>query len=79
MKTYITAVEVAQNHLDWAQSEDAVDKAIFEMGAAEKSMSLFFQEEQRKDRMYRKTRKAKPKFGELILDKFKQWGELWGI
>lgn len=59
MKTYISAVEVAQNHLDNALTEDAVDKAIFEMGAAEKSLSLFFQEEQRKDRMYRKKRKTK--------------------
>lgn len=59
MKTYISAVEVAQNHLDCALTEDAIDKAIFEMGAAEKTLSLFFQEERRKDRMYRKKRKLK--------------------
>ena len=76
---YTTALEVAQNHLDWALTEDAVDKAIFELGAAEKTLSLFFQEEQRKDRMYRKKRKAKPKFGDLILNKLKQGKKVWEI
>lgn len=61
MRAYVSAVEVAQNHLDCALTEDAVDKAIFEMGAAEKSLSLFFQEEKRKDEMYfrKKRRTAK--------------------
>lgn len=45
VREYVTAVEIAQNHLDYALGDDAVDKAIFELGAAEKSLSLYIQEE----------------------------------
>lgn len=49
MRAYVAAVEIAQNHLDYALGDDAVDKAIFEMGAAEKAMSLYIQEEKRNE------------------------------
>lgn len=45
MRAYVAAVEIAQNHLDYAVGDDAIDKAIFEMGAAEKAMSLYIREE----------------------------------
>ena len=76
MKAYITAVEVAQNHLDCALTEDAIDKAIFEMGAAEKTLSLFFQEERRKDMMYRKKRKHKKRG---IIERAKMFLLMFGV
>lgn len=51
MRAYVAAVEIAQNHLDYAVGDDAIDKAIFEMGAAEKAMSLYIQEEKRFDEL----------------------------
>lgn len=41
MKEYVDRLEIAQNHFDWASSPGEVDAAIYELKAAELSISNY--------------------------------------
>ena len=48
MKEYVTRLEIAQNHFDWASCPEEVDIAIYELNAAERALGYCVEEEKKK-------------------------------